>query len=52
MDIKLRARLSAYSKVESINQVAEATVTNEAIDSLFNNDLSHVVTKDEIDGLF
>ena len=52
MDIKLRTRLSAYSKVESINQVAEATVTNEAIDSFFNNDLYHVVNKAEIDGLF
>ena len=54
MDIKLNARLSAYSKVDSILQSIES-VTEEQIDTLFVDtpvDDPTVVTKSEIDSLF
>lgn len=54
MDIKLRARLSAYSKVDSINKECEHEyVSEEQIDELFKDMTKpESVTKDEIDGLF
>ena len=54
MDIKLRARLSAYSKVDSITNTCEHEyVSEEQIDELFKNmDTPSSVTKTEIDELF
>lgn len=52
MDIKLRARLSAYSKVDALSSNPD-TVKHEDIDSLFQpKEPDRVVTKDEIDTLF
>lgn len=52
MDIKLRARLSAYSKVDALSSNPD-TVKHEDIDSLFQpQEPDKVVTKDEIDTLF
>lgn len=52
MDIKLRARLSAYSKVESTEQPVNR-VTEAEIDTLFDSSLTDkLVTKDDIDALF
>lgn len=44
MDIKLRARLSAYSKVDSINGSCDMDpITKGQIDSLFGDDTSSIV---------
>lgn len=52
MDIKLRARLSAYSKVDAIHSAHEY-VSKDQIDTLFTDlDEPRSVTKDEIDLLF
>ena len=52
MDIKLKARLSAYSKVDSLSCDHEY-VTEGQIDELFQNmDEPSSVTKTEIDNLF
>lgn len=54
MDIKLRARLSAYSKVDALHKDCEGDViTHEEIDTLFE-DLGkpQAVTNKEIDKLF
>ena len=49
MEIKLRARLAAYSKLDSIENNAPA-VPNSAIDSLFKDGrFDYVVTKEDID---
>ena len=49
MEIKLRARLAAYSKLDSIENNAPK-VPNSAIDTLFNTDrIEHVVSKEDID---
>ena len=51
MDIKLNARLSAYSKVDSLRPIQ--TVTQPQIDSLFVEVTDpSAVTKSEIDTLF
>ena len=54
MDIKLKARLSAYSKVDSINHECSIdSVTEPQIDELFKDmDMPQSVTKSEIDNLF
>lgn len=54
MDIKLRARLTAYSKVDSIEGTVSnlPTIDKEHIDSLFDGPKDRVVTKEEIDTLF
>lgn len=56
MDIKLKAKLSAYSKVSSLSTNEELThdkVTKEQIDSLFDgSDFIDSVSKDKIDTLF
>lgn len=53
MDIKLTARLSAYSKIDSLNSISNPTVTPEVIDTLFpQNGYSASVTKKDIDNLF
>ena len=54
MDIKLRARLTAYSKVDSIEGTVSnlPTIDKEHIDSLFDSPKDRVVTKEEIDTLF
>lgn len=53
MDIKLRARLSAYSKVDSFASSSIASVPEQDIDTLFVNEpVDGTVTKDEIDKLF
>ena len=55
MNIKLNARLSAYSKVDNIGCVHPETgsVTTEQIDQLFQGmDEPTSVTKSEIDELF
>ena len=64
MDIKLNARLSAYTKIDAIEHNCDTSrVTNEQIDSLFENDLapdaqeptsteSARVTRSAIDSLF
>ena len=54
MDIKLKARLSAYSKVDSVTSDCEhESVTEEQIDDLFKDtDTPVSVTKSEIDSLF
>lgn len=55
MDIKLRARLSAYSKVDSIStgECAHEFITEPDIDKLFEDlDTPQSVKKDEIDNLF
>ena len=54
MDIKLRARLTAYSKVDSIEGIVSnlPTIDKEHIDSLFDGPSDRVVTKEEIDTLF
>ena len=55
MNIKLNARLSAYSKVDSIQsgECSVDTITNEQIDELFEDlDNPQSVKKDEIDTLF
>ena len=55
MNIKLRARLSAYTKVESMQTVTDVNVPLEAIESLFADgrhpDID-LVTPGEIDSLF
>ena len=49
MEIKLRARLAAYSKIDSIENNAPK-VPNTAIDTLFKDGrFDHVVTKEDID---
>ena len=54
MDIKLRARITAYSKVDSIEGTISdlPTVDKEHIDTLFDGRPDRVVTKEEIDSLF
>ena len=54
MDIKLRARLSAYSKVSTTCEECDADiVTNEQIDELFDPSIDYTsVTKTQIDELF
>lgn len=53
MEIKLRARLSAYSKLESIEEIHNlASVPAAAIDKLFNNVEDTLVTPGDIDALF
>ena len=53
MNIKLNARLSAYSKLESISQAGTTRVPEDAIDTLFDpNQLHSVVTKGDINTLF
>ena len=54
MDIKLNARLSAYSKVQAVSDSCEHEyVSKEQIDELFKEtDLPTSVTKSEIDELF
>ena len=49
MEIKLRARLAAYSKLDSIENNAPK-VPSSAIDLLFKNDrFEHTVSKEDID---
>ena len=45
MDIKLRARLSAYSKVDSINTgcCSGDPITKEHIDSLFTDTVFYII---------
>lgn len=51
MEIKLRARLAAYSKLDSIENTAPK-VPNSAIDMLFKDGrIDHTVTKEDIDTL-
>lgn len=53
MDIKLNARLSAYSRVNSTSECDHESVTEEEIDDLFKDtDETRSVTKSEIDSLF
>lgn len=53
MDIKIKARLSAYSKVNSFGDVNIDNVRNSDIDTLFKEEPKEgTVTKDEIDTLF
>lgn len=56
MDIKIRARLSAYSKVDSmpsIDDIKIDSVPEQDIDTLFKGEPTETtVTKDEIDELF
>lgn len=55
MDIKLHARLSAYSKVDAISngECSHEYVTEEQIDDLFEDMQEPIsVTKSEIDTLF
>lgn len=53
MDIKLRARLCAYSRITELEPNIPEKVTDEQIDDLFTNmDVPTSVTKDEIDNLF
>lgn len=54
MNIKLNARLSAYSKVDSItHECSIESVTEPQIDELFKDlDTPQSVTKSEIDDLF
>lgn len=56
MDIKLRARLSAYSKVSAISGEGDCEhiiITDKDIDNLFENiDEPQSVKKNEIDSLF
>ena len=61
MDIKLRARLSAYSKLHGVipEECDHESVTNEEIDSLFDGSVippmeenSCAVSYTEIDSLF
>ena len=50
MNIKLKARLSAYSKVDAI-YASVPRISREDIDKLFDG-TSSTVTKDDIDTLF
>ena len=53
MEIKINARLSAYSRVDEIHGCNIETIPNEEIDRLFEDlDEPISVTKDEIDTLF
>ena len=54
MDIKLRARLSAYSKVDAIKATVDdiPAVKNTDIDALFPGQVETSITKGEIDTLF
>ena len=53
MDIKIKARLSAYSKVDSFAASSIVSVPEQDIDTLFNKEpVDGTVTKDEIDTLF
>ena len=53
MDIKLRARLAAYSKMESIQVLNQpSSIPIEAIDKLFVPTGSEIVSKGDIDSLF
>ena len=54
MDIKLRARLSAYSKVDAIKATVDdiPTIKNSDIDALFPGQVETSITKGEIDTLF
>lgn len=52
MEIKLRARLAAYSKIDSIESLTQR-VPNSAIDSLFDGTNAYdIVTKEDIDTMF
>ena len=54
MDIKLRARLSAYSKVEAVRATIDdiPTIKNSDIDGLFPGQVETAVSKGKIDTLF
>ena len=56
MDIKLKAKLSAYSKIANVGGVDLddiPLVSHDQIDSLFSKDIDpEIVTKNEIDELF
>lgn len=55
MEIKLNARLCAYSKVDYVEkpECDHGSVSNEEIDSLFTDlEVPQAVTKEEIDDLF
>lgn len=51
MDIKLRANLSAYSKVDSLSRVINKAQYSD-FDTLFEEEQDNIVTKDTIDTLF
>lgn len=54
MDIKLRARLSAYSKVDAVRATIDdiPTISNSDIDGLFPGRVESAVSKGKIDTLF
>lgn len=53
MNIKLNARLSAYSKLESVSQANTTRVPEEVIDTLFDpNNSDSIVSKGDINTLF
>ena len=54
MDIKLRARLSAFSRADAIPATINdiPTISDVEIDSLFENQTERTITKGEIDTLF
>ena len=54
MDIKLRARLSAYSKVDAVRATIDdiPTISNSDIDGLFQGYVESTVSKGKIDTLF
>lgn len=53
MDIKVNARLSAYSKVNSIGSCNHGVVTESMIGELFEDDtMTHSVSTNQIDSLF
>lgn len=52
MEIKLRARLAAYSRMDSIENIANR-VPHKAIDTLFDpKELDTIVSKEDINDLF
>ena len=52
MELKLRARLSAYSKLDSVSTSSLGTVDKDQIDTLFKPSEPEIVNKSQIDSLF
>lgn len=51
MEIKLKAKLAAYSKIDSID-ILDSRVPHKAIDTLFAEHLDTTVSEKDIDTLF
>ena len=51
MEIKLKAKLAAYSKIDSID-ILDSRVPHSAIDTLFTKNTDTAITEKDIDTLF